>query len=136
MFNVAAKPLEFANGVLSGTIGGLEVLALAKVVMIAIIKPKRASRTPRFDIVNDFNLCKIICHRHFSGPFCSNRNAISEEWINNQITLLVACCCKTSRRTTRWRKDLPSKSTRPVVVMDSEAAAYAAETISAERTCQ
>jgi hypothetical protein len=56
MFNVAAKPLEFANGVLSGTIGGLEVLALAKAVMIAIIKPKRASRTPRFDIVNDFNL--------------------------------------------------------------------------------
>ena len=56
MFNVAAKPLEFANGVLSGAIGGLEVLVLAKVVMIAIIKPKRASRTPRFDIVNDFNL--------------------------------------------------------------------------------
>jgi hypothetical protein len=40
MFTVAAKPLGFGKGVLSGTIGGAETLELAKIVAVPIIKTK------------------------------------------------------------------------------------------------
>jgi hypothetical protein len=57
MFTVAAKPVEFAKGVLSGTIGGLDMLALANTIMIAVIKPKPPTRrTVRFERLNDFSV--------------------------------------------------------------------------------
>ncbi|HET7909693.1 MAG TPA: hypothetical protein VFL19_03205 [Nitrospira sp.] len=63
-FTVTAEPLEFGKGVLSGTIGELDMLALAKSVMLPTIKAKCASQSaPRLDLINDFSIGQFIRHR-------------------------------------------------------------------------
>ena len=61
MFTVTAAPLGFRKGVLSGTIGDLEMLARAKNVTIPTIKAKGVSRrTFRFEIEKNSGFRKTI----------------------------------------------------------------------------
>jgi len=51
-------------------IGGLNALASAKMVIVAMAKPKRFIQTAdRIVVLKDFIFLRIIGNRHFSGEF-------------------------------------------------------------------
>jgi len=70
---VTAKPVGLGKGLLLGMIGGLDALALAKMVIIPRARPRRPiRRTQRFGILlaKDFVFLKIIfldisCYSYF-----------------------------------------------------------------------
>jgi len=51
-------------------IAGLDALASAKTVIVAMAKPKRfIQRADRIALLKNFMLLRFIGHRHFSGKF-------------------------------------------------------------------